>query len=164
MSLTELRNFSTEISAKLTFPLYQQGTVSSQVREARQLHRERQLELKAQERWTIREATQTWENLTTVRAQIEAFSAEVRAAEIALEGVTQEEQVGSRTALDVLDARSNLIVATRNEVIASMELRQKVGTLTAPALDPLRPGSQLPPSARQVVGPRGRVKSSHIRS
>ncbi len=27
MSLTELRNFSTEISAKLTFPLYQQGTL-----------------------------------------------------------------------------------------------------------------------------------------
>ena len=34
----------------------------------------------------------------------------------------------------MLDARSNLVVATRNEVIASIELRQKVGTLTAHAL------------------------------
>ncbi len=49
-------------------------------------------------------------------------------------GATQEEQVGSRTILDVLDARSNLVVAIRNEVIASVELRQKVGTLTARTL------------------------------
>lgn len=55
MSLAELRNFSTEISAKLTFPLYHLGTVSSQVRAARQLHRERQLELKALERRALRQ-------------------------------------------------------------------------------------------------------------
>ncbi len=82
-----------------------------------------------------------WENLTTARAQIDAFGAEVRAAEVALDGVVQEEQVGSRTILDVLDAEqelldacSNLVVATRNEVVASLELRQVVGTLTARAL------------------------------
>ncbi len=64
-----------------------------------------------------------------------------QAAEVALNGVVQEEQVGSRTILDVLDAeqelldaRSNLVVATRNEVVASLELRQVIGTLTAHAL------------------------------
>ena len=58
----------------------------------------------------------------------------MQAAEIALNGVVQEEQVGSRTILDVLDAelellelldtRSNLVVATRNEVVANLELCQ----------------------------------------
>lgn len=139
--LTEIRNFSTEISARLTIPLYQQGTVSSQVREAKHIQRERRLELEAAVRRAIQGATQAWENLTTARAQIDAFGAEVQATEVALNGVVQEEQVGSRTILDVLDAeqelldaRSNLVVATRNEVVASLELRQVVGTLTARAL------------------------------
>ncbi len=140
-SPTEIRNFSTEVSARLTIPLYQRGAVSSEVREAKHLQRERRLELDAAVRKAIREATQAWKNLTTARAQIKAFSAEIRAAEIALDGVIQEEQVGTRTILDVLDAeqelldaRSNLVVATRNEVVASMALRQVVGTLTARAL------------------------------
>ncbi len=140
-SPTEIRNFSTEVSARLTIPLYQRGTVSSEIREAKHLQRERRLELEATVRKAIRKTTHAWGNLTTARAQIEAFSAEIEAAEIALEGVRQEEQVGSRTILDVLDAeqelldaRHNLVVATRNEIVASMELRQTVGTLTARAL------------------------------
>ena len=40
-------------------------------------------------------------------------------------------------------ARSNLVVATRNEIVASMELRQMVGTLTAQAL--ALPGHALRP-------------------
>ena len=140
-SFTEKRHFSAEIGARLTIPLYQQGTVSSQLREAKHLYRQRVRELEAVERAAVQQATQAWENLTTARAQIEAFGAEIQAAEIALDGVAQEEQVGSRTILDVLDAeqelldaRSNLVVATRNEVVASLELRQAVGTLTARAL------------------------------
>ena len=140
-SFSEKRNFSAEIGARLTIPLYQQGSVSSQLREAKHIHRQRVLERDAAVRKAVREAVQAWENLTTARAQIKAFSAEVQAAEIALDGVMQEEQVGSRTLLDVLDAeqelldaRSNLVIATRNEVVASMELRQVVGTLTARAL------------------------------
>ena len=35
---------------------------------------------------------------------------------------------------ELLDARSNLVVATCNEVVASLELRQVIGTLTAHAL------------------------------
>ena len=87
----------------------------------------------------------------------------VQAAEVALDGVVQEEQVGSRTILDVLDAeqelldaRSNLVVATRNEVVASLELRQVVGTLTAHALalpvTPYDPEDNYRRGAGQVVG------------
>ena len=141
-SSTEIRNFATEISARLTIPLYQQGAVSSQVREAKHIHRQRVLELDAAVRKAIQEATQAWKNLMSARARIAAFRAEIQAASVALDGVVQEEQqVGSRTILDVLDAeqelldaRSNLAMATRNEIVASLELRQVVGTLTVQAL------------------------------
>ncbi len=140
-SSTEMRNFATEISARLTIPLYQQGSVSSQVREAKHIHRQRVLEFDAAVRKATREATRAWKDLTTAQGQVEAFRAEIQAASIALDGVVQEEQIGSRTILDVLDAeqelldaRSNLAIATRNEIVVSLELRQVVGTLTAQAL------------------------------
>ena len=44
------------------------------------------------------------QQLQTGRAQIQAFTAEIDASQIALEGVREEANVGSRTVLDVLDA------------------------------------------------------------
>ena len=90
----------------------------------------------------LRNIDWAWENLETARAQIRSFSAEVRAAEIALEGVQQEALVGSRTVLDVLDAeqelldaRVSLVRAERDEIVAAYQLRSSVGRLTAESLD-----------------------------
>ena len=87
------------------------------------------------------EGTRAWEELETARAQIRSFTAEVRATEIALEGVQQEALVGSRTVLDVLDAEQELLDASvslvraeRDEVVAAYQLRRAVGRLTAESL------------------------------
>ena len=89
----------------------------------------------------IENVTQWWEALRTSRARIAAFSESVRAAEIALEGVEQEAEVGSRTTLDVLDAEQelfdvkvDLVRARRDEVVAVFGLRAATGRLTAQAL------------------------------
>ncbi|MDA0653560.1 MAG: TolC family protein, partial [Proteobacteria bacterium] len=83
-----------------------------------------------------------WEGYQTVAAQIKAFGSEVRAGSIALEGVRQEAQVGSRTVLDVLDAeqelltaRVSLVRAQRDEVVASFDVRRRIGTLQAAQLN-----------------------------
>ncbi len=62
----------------------------------------------------------------------------MRAAEIALDGVRQEAEVGSRTTLDVLDseqelldARVSLVRAERDEYVAGFELRAAIGRLSA---------------------------------
>ena len=65
---------------------------------------ERLLLHRGQRRNAAQVATTAWEALSTARAQITAFETQVRSAEIALEGVREEAQVGSRTILDVLDA------------------------------------------------------------
>jgi outer membrane protein len=60
----------------------------------------------------------------------------VRAAEIAVAGVQREAQAGQRTTLDVLNsqqdltaARSRLIIAQRDRVVASYTLLSAIGRL-----------------------------------
>ena len=69
---------------------------------------------------------------------MKSFKAQILAAEIALEGVQREASVGSRTVLDVLDAeqelldaRVSLVGAQRDEVLASFQLKEATGQLTA---------------------------------
>lgn len=129
---------SSQIIATLTIPLYQQGSVSSRVREAKQQAAQRRLEHDDERRAAIEVARTAWEDLATARARIEAFKIEIQSSEIALEGVRQEANVGSRTVLDVLDAEQelldaqvNLVRAQRDEFVAASELAAAVGKLTA---------------------------------
>lgn len=129
---------SAQILAQITVPIYQQGFVSSRVREAKQVSNQRRLEIEEARRRAEQLAISAWENLVTARATIEAFNEEVAATEIALEGVRQENAVGARTILDILDAEQeflnaqvNLVRSQRDEVVASFELLRAAGQLTA---------------------------------
>ncbi len=126
------------VTAELTIPIYQQGSVSSRIREAVQLAGENRLQVEEARRAAIEDAASGFEQLLTERASIKSREAEVRAAKIALEGVEQEAAVGSRTVLDVLDAEQelldaqvNLVTDQRNAIVAAYELLAAVGRLTA---------------------------------
>lgn len=126
------------IIARVTVPLYQQGAVYSRVREAKQVLQQAQSEVDNQRRVAVENATRSWENLVSSRAEIVARRAQVESAELALDGVGREQEVGSRTVLDVLDAeqelldaRVNLVRAERDLVVASYELKSAIGQLTA---------------------------------
>jgi TolC family type I secretion outer membrane protein len=130
------------ITARLTIPLYQAGGVESRVREAKQRAAQRRQEVDQQRRNAVQSATSSWQALETSRAQIESFKAEVKAAETALDGVEQEQQVGSRTVLDVLDAQQELFVAQvnlvrsrRDEIESAYRVLNAVGRLTAQVLE-----------------------------
>ena len=125
-------------TADLTVPLYQSGEVFSRVRAAKQVASLRIQELAQARRDTENAASDAWDDLATARAQVRAFQAEVDAQTIALEGVTQEQRVGSRTVLDILDAEQelldaqvNLVRAQRDSVVASFQLLSAIGALTA---------------------------------
>jgi outer membrane protein TolC len=129
---------SGSVTASLRVPLYQSGSVFSRVRQAKQIASQRMLELAGAEREAVRQATENWEGLLTARARIVSFASEVSTQTIALEGVTQESQVGARTVLDeldaeqeLLDAQVNLVRAQRDEVVAAYRLLAAVGLLTA---------------------------------
>ena len=129
------------VTAQVSMPLYASGSVTSRVRAAKQVVAQRRDEFNQAVRDAVEDATEAWQTLETGRAQIRAFSAAVKAAEIALEGVREEANVGSRTVLDVLDAeqelldaRVGLVRAMRDELVATYQLRQAVGELTAAKL------------------------------
>lgn len=126
------------VTATLSVPIYQGGTAYSQVREAKQLQGQRRSEIDEARTQAIERTVSAWEALTAARAQIEAFEEGVLAAETALEGVTQENLVGARTVLDVLDAEQelldaqvSLVTSRRDEIVASYRVLQAVGALAA---------------------------------
>lgn len=141
---------SASVTARVTVPLYQAGLPDSMVREAKQTANQARIEIEEARRQAVESAVAAWQSLETARANIESYRSQVRAAEIALDGVRQEAQVGSRTVLDVLNqeqellnGRVNLVRAQRNEMVAAFTLLAAVGQLTAqnlalqtPAYDP----------------------------
>lgn len=132
---TTIKDATVQLS--LSVPIYQAGTVSSQVREAKESASVAMIQIEEEKRNVIEAATSSWENLQTTRAQIEAQNDEVRATRIAFEGVEQEAQVGSRTVLDVLDAeqelldaRVSLVRTKRDEFVAQFNVLSSIGGLT----------------------------------
>jgi outer membrane protein len=137
-----LRQNGTAITANLTVPLYQGGAEYAAVRQARQQAQQARQVVEDARRLATSQATQAYENLLAARAQADANRAQIRAAEIALDGVQREAIVGSRTTLDVLNAeqellnaRVSLVRALSTLISASHNLAAAVGRLTARDLE-----------------------------
>jgi outer membrane protein len=135
-------NTTVRLRGVVTVPIYQAGAVYSGVRQQRDVHNQREIQVIEVGRLVKEGVTQSWEALETARARITAGRAEVRANEIALEGVIQEAQVGSRTTLDVLDAEQDLldsqvalVQAERDEYVAAYQLLDAIGRLDVSRLD-----------------------------
>jgi outer membrane protein TolC len=137
------RDSTTEgtILGVLTVPLYQAGAPDSRVRQAKQLYQQARRQLDEARRSAAQQAVAAWQALETAQAQITSFEEQVRANTVALEGVRQEQTVGARTVLDVLDAEQallnskvNLVNAQSNLVIARYQVLQAIGQLNAKSL------------------------------
>ena len=131
-------NGEAQILAQLSIPLYESGSVYSQVRQARQVASQRLILIMDARRTAISSATQAFETLLSTRAQIESLNAQVEADTIALEGVRQEASVGSRTILDILNAEQELLnsevsreQATHDDLVASFQVLSATGRMTA---------------------------------
>ncbi len=88
-----------------------------------------------------REVIVAWNNMQATKSAIDATQEQITASELALEGVRQENTLGTRTNLDVLnaeqlllDARVALVQAERNQYVAAYNLLATTGRLTAKRL------------------------------
>lgn len=131
----------TSVIGVLTIPLYQGGAEYSRVREAKELHSQSMMDIAVAERAVDENVRNAWEAVRSARASIISSEEQVKANEIALEGVKQEEEVGSQTTLDVLNAeqellnaRVSLVTAQRNLAVADYGLLAATGQLTAKQL------------------------------
>lgn len=137
-SLEDSEQDELRILALIDIPIYQQGLVSSQVREFKQIASEARLDVDEARRNAKQSSISSWEALVTAQAQIKSLESEVDSQRIALDGVRQENAVGARTVLDVLDAEQdlldaevNLVEARRNDHVARYAVLQAMGLLTA---------------------------------
>ena len=129
---------TTSFTGRLSMPLYEGGETQARVRAAKHQHIARLQEIEQARKETESLAVSAWSRLTAARAQLQSDKAAVEAAGIALEGTREEEKVGQRTLLDVLNAQQELLnaevqqVVTRREVIvAAFTLLGSMGRLSA---------------------------------
>lgn len=129
------------IMLNVTVPLYQSGAEWARVRQARNNAQQAKFDTMDTGLAVSQDVTSAWENFTTAASVIISTEKAAKASEIALEGVRQENEFGSRSVLDVLDAEQeymnnkvNLVRAIRNHKIQAYRLLASVGKLTAEQL------------------------------
>ena len=124
-----------------TVPLWQRGNVGSLVRQAQQRRGQLMALITTTERQTEESVVNSFNQLRAARAVIEANKIAVEANTLAAEGVKQENQVGTRTIIEVLNAEQerltsevNLVTARREEQVAAYTLLAALGAAEANAL------------------------------
>lgn len=132
---------SASVGATLTIPIYQGGRASAQVRKSKESLGQARIEVDVS-RDNVRAAvTSAWTQYTAAGEGVEANRALVAAAQLALNGVIEERNVGQRTTLDVLnaqndviDAKINLVGSERDVVVASYAILSAIGRLSTDRL------------------------------
>ncbi len=129
---------SSIIQGTVTVPIYQAGDVYARVRQAKQNHVGflQQIEQVRTEQQQVLVAA--WAQLEAARAQLESDKVAVQSNKVALQGVREEEKVGQRTLLDVLNAeleylnsQVSLETDRRNLVVAGYTVMGAMGRLDA---------------------------------
>ena len=127
-----------QVLAQLSVPIYQGGSEYAAVRQARQAQQKTQRLIEDAKRTAVQNAVQAWDTLVAAKAAADSTRAQIRANEVALEGVEREAIVGSRTTLDVLNAtqllltsRTTLVQNLAQVITASYAVAVAIGRLTA---------------------------------
>jgi outer membrane protein len=136
-----IRSLQMQAFGTVTVPFYQGGGEYATIRQSKETLGQNRINLDNQ-RDTAQQATvQAWGQVEAAKAQILATQAQVLAAETALNGVREEARVGQRTTLDVLNAtqellnaRTALVTAQHDRVVASYAVLQAVGRLSVVTL------------------------------
>ena len=141
-SLTTTSTSQASILGQVNVPIYDGGTAASQTRQAKEIASQSRLVLDQVRNQTRTAVVSAWVANEGTKVALKAAESEVRAADIALQGIRREAQGGQRTTIDVLNAqqdltnaRSRQIMAQRDRVIASYTLLSAVGRLDVHTLD-----------------------------
>jgi outer membrane protein len=138
---SQITTRTTAILAELTIPIWQGGADHAAVRQSKELHSQALLNAENAERVVRENANAAWNAFTSAQSTIASNEASVKANQLALEGVSKEQQVGGRTILDVLNAQQELlnsqvavVTSQANAEIAAYALLAATGQLTAQSL------------------------------
>lgn len=132
------RSESASFGLNVSIPIYQGGRVSALVRQAKEDLGASRIQVDVVRDIVRQNTLAAYANYqASVRSIFDARTG-VFAAQLALEGVIEEQRVGQRTTLDVLDSQRDLITAQitlvqaeRDKDVAAFSLLSAIGRLTA---------------------------------
>lgn len=133
--------FSASVIGQLSIPLYQGGGEYSLIRQSKENVGQQRLNLDFILRQVRQAVAQSWAQLEAAKGEVQKAKEQVTAAEAAVAGLLKEIRVGERTTLDLLivqqnlvNARTLLITAQHDRVVASYNLVAAIGLLSAQVL------------------------------
>ncbi len=135
------RTDDARVGLNLTIPIYQRGLVSAQVRQAKESLGGARIQVDLNRNIVRQSVATSWATYQSSIRSIRNAQTGVFSAQLALEGVIEEQRVGQRTTLDVLDAQRDLISAQitlvnaqRDKDAAAFQLLSNIGRLNVTAL------------------------------
>jgi outer membrane protein len=141
-SLTTTATDQASILGQINVPIYDGGMAASQTRQTKEMASQSRIVLEQVRNQARTAVVSAWVSNEGTKIALSATESEVRAAEIALQGVRREAVGGQRTTIDVLNAqqdltnaRARLIQAQHDRVIASYTLLSAVGRLDVHTLN-----------------------------
>ena len=131
------------VTATASWPIFAGGSNIFNLRKFKELKNQKELLLEDSKKQTGTDVANAWSNFQSSRSVLESIRAQVKAAEIANEGITLEYESGSsRTTLEVIQSRSifldaniNLATSEKDFLLSQFNLLSSVGRLTAKQLN-----------------------------
>ena len=131
------------VTATATWPLFSGGSNLFNLRKTQELRNQKELMYQDSKKATETNVANAWSNYQSSKSVLDSIRSQVKAAEIANEGITLEYESGnSRTTLEVIQSRTillnsriNLASSERNFFISQFNLLSAIGRLTAKKLN-----------------------------
>ena len=124
------------VGVQLNIPLYQGGAITSRTREAVANQERARQDLENARRSVALQTRQAYLGVTSGLGQVKALEQAVASTELQLESTKLGQEVGVRTAVDVLNAEQQLSIARRdlaqalyNTILSQLQLKAAVGKL-----------------------------------
>ncbi len=125
------------VTAKLSFPIFQGGKNYAKLAKSKNFNNRKKLLYENAQKKNDMDVASSWSKLQSSKSFLESVRLQVKAAEIANEGITVEYETGlGRTTLDLiqsnsllLDARISLADAERNYLLNQFKFLQSIGLL-----------------------------------
>lgn len=135
-------NRNNSIRLTLSIPIFDGFNRSSRVREANFLHRASTERLEGVERGVVRQTRDAFLGVSSEISRVTALRQAVASSQTALRATEAGYEIGTRTIVDVLDARRNLVAAETDYarsrydfVINVLALKSAAGILSEPDLE-----------------------------
>ena len=130
-------------TASASWPLFAGGSNLFNIRKTQEIKKQKELLFEDSKKQNETDVANAWSNYQSSKSVLESIKSQVKAAEIANEGITLEYESGnSRTTLEViqsrtilLDSKINLASSERNFLISQFNLLSVIGRLTGNQLN-----------------------------